>query len=549
MLIEYSRETFRGQIPASHLTDDLTVPLTAIPGLVFPGFNAVWKVFGTYKIHTCVELAGGLIPISAWIAASIQTRGGVMRKLRWEMGLALSVLMLCLLPSPGNFRWSFRWLPLLMLTLSLVGAHCLATLYESQSRRGLSCGAWAGLLVLITCLSNLWFLPNPAYPALEQGAALIATCAIWALCDTVVGQRSRWYKTVPGVATLVVAVTTYLPVESALEFPVWRRSQLTTSRILDPARRYLSIHEWPDVFISDRTGMNRPIADSGRDFVPGNFNQYIDVEFVNGYSPMWPVGLSELFRFGPHGYLGAPNNRGNQQCLEPVLRLVEAEAGSDGFLAIMGVDGVLISDRHAELVPKLLAQGWTKEARLRGSTLLHRQMTTKHVAQIISSASVTNDWANAVEQVRMGSHGGCRRVVYVDPSTKSRTEPSKFAPASIHMSTSTRHTASVEVTTLDSAGAAAMKETLVVFSRPWFPGYRAEFQGRELSVDRFNLILPAVRLPAGESGKLTLRYLPASLVQGCLFATLTVTCLVAIAVWDWKAMSAGRNAPTSATCR
>src|SRR5262249_36091054 len=70
-------------------------------------------------------------------------------------------------------------------------------------------------------------------------------------------------------------------------------------------------------------------------------------------------------------------------------------------------------------------------------------------------------------------------------------------------------------------------ETLVIFSRPWFPGYRAECNGRPMPVEVFDLILPAVRLPAGTSGRVVLEYRPAPFVLGCC---ITASC-AAVIVW------------------
>ena len=61
----------------------------------------------------------------ALLAGLIAFGRAFVRAIKWELGLLLLVLLLCMLPTANVFRWSFRWLPLLHLILALCAAESL----------------------------------------------------------------------------------------------------------------------------------------------------------------------------------------------------------------------------------------------------------------------------------------------------------------------------------------------------------------------------------------------------------------------------------------
>jgi uncharacterized membrane protein YfhO len=62
------------------------------------------------------------------------------------------------------------------------------------------------------------------------------------------------------------------------------------------------------------------------------------------------------------------------------------------------------------------------------------------------------------------------------------------------------------------------KTSLIVFSRPWYPGYAATIDGRDVPVLRADLLMPAVELTPEQSGLLVVRYRPSSLILGLCIA-------------------------------
>src|SRR4051812_35810291 len=96
------------------------VPIAALPGFFFPNWTVNWVDFSSRLMpHTATELTSGFVPPLALVAGLVFLRATLFRRLAWELGLLTVALILCLLPTAGVFRWSFRWLPLVHLVLVL----------------------------------------------------------------------------------------------------------------------------------------------------------------------------------------------------------------------------------------------------------------------------------------------------------------------------------------------------------------------------------------------------------------------------------------------
>ena len=102
------------------------VPPSAWPGLILPCWTVNWADFSTRMTpHSATELACGLVPIPALVAGFIGRGRALLRQLKWELLLLLFIFLLCMLPTAGVFRWSFRWLPFFHLILALCAAEAL----------------------------------------------------------------------------------------------------------------------------------------------------------------------------------------------------------------------------------------------------------------------------------------------------------------------------------------------------------------------------------------------------------------------------------------
>jgi len=69
------------------------------------------------------------------------------------------------------------------------------------------------------------------------------------------------------------------------------------------------------------------------------------------------------------------------------------------------------------------------------------------------------------------------------------------------------------------------RPALIAFSRPFFPGYRARINGRDLAVFSERNLIPLVEVSPGMHGRLTLHYRPDWLISGSALA------ITSAAVW------------------
>ena len=220
------------------------VPVAALPGFIFPKWTVNWVDFSSRLMpHTATELASGLVPPVALIAGLIILGRALVARIRWELGLLLIALILCLLPTAGVFRWSFRWLPLVHLLLALCAAESLQLL--GSSRKMPFARGW-----------------------------------------------------VPGLVTLAVLLGTYLWIEPNCGVPKYNLAQeLTHPAPLNSQRLYLSIYPAPE----HAYRVEEHPDPFGATIRPGSTAMFGGVRFVNGYSPIRPAGVAREFAAAIHG--------------------------------------------------------------------------------------------------------------------------------------------------------------------------------------------------------------------------------------------------------
>jgi hypothetical protein len=219
------------------------VPFSALPGFVIPKWTVNWADFSSRLMpHPATELACGLVAPIALIAGLIALPGQLFRRLRWDLGLLGVALFLCMLPTAGVFRWSFRWLPLAHVVLALCAAESLQLLGESRMRLARS---WLPAIITFACLlaTYLWIPPNCGVPKYNLAQEL--------------------NQPVP----------------------------------LDPQRLYLSIYPPPE----DTYRVEKQPGQFGTTVRPGSTSMWGGVRFLNGYSPIRPAGIAREFDFAIHG--------------------------------------------------------------------------------------------------------------------------------------------------------------------------------------------------------------------------------------------------------
>ena len=222
------------------------VPLAALPGFVIPNWTVNWVDFSSRLMpHTAGELACGVVPPVALVAGLIVLRRALLRRIGWELGLLVTALILCLLPTAGVFRWSFRWLPLVHLALVL----CAAESLRLFSARAPAARGWT-----------------------------------------------------PALATFAVLLATYLLIPPNCGVPKYNLAQqLSQTAPLDPQRLYLSIYPAPE----HAYRVEEHPSPFGLTVRPGSTSMFAGLRLINGYSPIRPAGAAREFAAAIHGEINS----------------------------------------------------------------------------------------------------------------------------------------------------------------------------------------------------------------------------------------------------
>lgn len=535
MLVEYSRESVRARLSPWHIDATMAVPLWSLPSLIFPPLWSSWSIFGERRMHMGLELAGSLVPIVILLAAWRRADRRCFQGLRWELWLCIITLALAILPSMSVFRWSFRWLPFFALALALTSGHVLARLralnhFSSPSQGNTTFGPLAICLVVAGgTIALLQGFDTTSY-TLYFTVTLSVTCLLWTVVGKWSAPQSFLRLAMPSVVVVVSTWMTYANISPSLAVPHWQLTDASAQQMLNPNRRYFSLHAYEDIFNVDAEKTLNPIGGTGESLFPGNTGMYSRVEMINGYSPVQPNGLTDMFGFGIHGYVfeksafSVPGGSDFQQ----VDVLLRRESGPDGLLALMGVDGLVLANRFCQYFPILEEQGWQKHAATKVGVVFHRAGKPGPRIHSIGQVQWTNDWLNALRSWHERPDAEAAHILFDKHAAQGKLQT--FARAEVSLLSTSRNSAVAQVHNTDSN-----REALIVFSRPWLPGYEAQFNGQLVPVERFDLIMPAIRLPKGTSGELVLQYSPKSLIVGCWVAALTMLLLLAmilLALWQ-----------------
>ncbi|HEX6085743.1 MAG TPA: YfhO family protein, partial [Thermoanaerobaculia bacterium] len=453
------------------------VPPAGFFGLVVPAFAATWKVFAGSLPHPSVELLGAFVPLAAIVAGA---RRDFLRRHLPELTLLAVLLVLMLLPSAGPFRWSFRWLPLFHLVLALLGA---VTLQKRAAKFALG-------LIALTAAAAFAFDKEPQ-ATLLHAAIVAALCLVWFFVE---------HPAMPVTITAAMIVLTFVTFSHRGEVPVWRYDEtLREPGVLDPARRYLAMYDFDSTIAKDEHG--RSTRGLRAELRPGNIPMLAGLEFINGYSPLGLAALRNVFDVDAHGPM-------NARRAELFLRY---KSGPGELLHQLGVDGLVVPEamarRHAEILAR---NGWRPAARIADALVLHRERIHSPVFKAAAAVKIADQ-----RQAYAAIFSQHTPVLYTSGPGK------RYWPRDLRIAEETRN--STHVVFEDKGG-----ETLLVFRRPWLPGWRATIDGKPAPVLRANMIMPAVEVPP-DAFDVRLYYRPTSLVAGLAIAALSLVVLVVVA--------------------
>jgi hypothetical protein len=193
------------------------------------------------------------------------------------------------------------------------------------------------------------------------------------------------------------------------------------------------------------------------------------LHFINGYSPIRPAGVAREFATSIHGEINP----------EVGSYLVNHQAGKDGELALLGVDGLVVA-READLTPQPSSE-WEPVVLTNEGRVFHR----------------------------LGSpFARVRSITSIDSRPNEQ-----FAPAAISQINDSRNYVEAVVNV-----ASDDRPALLIFSRPYFRGYQGRLGNQKLAVTSYRGLFPIVEVPAGAHGRLTLVYRPYWLIWGSALA-------------------------------
>jgi hypothetical protein len=180
------------------------------------------------------------------------------------------------------------------------------------------------------------------------------------------------------------------------------------------------------------------------------------------------------------------------------MYLLNYQAGPDGELARLGVDGIVVA-REVDIFPQPASEWELITAADEGRLFQRRGAPFARVRSITSIDSRPNE---------------------------------QFVPATISGINDSRNRveADVDVPSGD-------RPALLTFSRPYFRGYEARLRNQELAVSSYRGLFPVVEAPAGSHGLLTLSYRPDWLIWG---SDVAIACALIIVVSFFAAISQRR---------
>jgi hypothetical protein len=432
------------------------VPPAALPGLILPSWTVNWTDFSSRgRPHTAAELACGLVAPSALIAGLLWRARQLVRQIKWKLVLLLLVLLLCMIPTAGLFRWSFRWLPFFHLVLAICAAEALHLKPGSPTPASAALG-----LVVLASVAALVFHTTGSY-AFPLTWIFIGLAVVW-ICLEFLLRSSDFQSWVPMAITFCVLVATYLCLPTNCGVPRYNFSQeLLKPAPLDPQRLYLSVYPWAELTYA-MTNKPQPVGQTLR---PGSTSMWAGLRFINGYSPIRAAGVAREYATSIHGEINPDIGS----------HLLNHQAGIDGELALMGVDGIVVA-QEVSITPQPSSE-WELVVSTDEGNVFHRRS-----APFLRVHSVTSIDSRPNEQFVL--------------ATISRINESRNFVA-----------ADVDVPVGD-------RSALLIFSRPYFRGYKARIEDQKLVITSYRGLFPILEVPAGTHGRLTVAYRPAWLLWG-----------------------------------
>ncbi len=506
---------------AEGLSTIWTIPPEAFWGLLNPLYVSIWNVWGSFYRYYSFELFCGIVPPVALLLLALSPTLRKRSQLGFELLLLAATSLLLILPSGRvGYRWSFRWLPLYSLVMALVTAKTFDILERRQD------GAYDvnifgfRMSAMILCTAGCMALFVYQYFVMGYGGltenrglyavGVMSSFLLWSILQ----KRTEKYKKVvqflPVVLTIVLlGVACVIPVGERV-VPKWQGLDHFESSNLhfDSNIRYFSL-------LTQKDFLSQDAVDT---VLPGNTPMLAKVHCVTGYASMMPGKISHLFGFE---YSSAMP----QELMDATCKHAFA---TGGMFDLLGIDGVVLGFSQRERAGQAVKEGWNVVSEGPGGVILHRaRRNDMHIESALLATYEKSD-ADVVRALREKSDGA-RRHVLLDADGGQPSRDAAFAPVSIEHLVAKRNSVAADI-----ANASQETPGLIVFKRAWYPGYRVFFNDRELPLVHADMLLPAVVIPPGQSGRLLLDYAPQSLRIGLIIAGCSLLALLGLVAYGMK---------------
>jgi len=391
-----------------------------------------------------------------------------------------------MIPTAGLFRWSFRWLPFFHLVLAVCAAELL------RLKPGSATPATAALgLVVLTSVTGLIFHTSGSH-AFPLTWIFLGLASVW-VCLAFLLRRSDFQLWPPAAITFCALLATYICIPTSGGVPRYNFSQqLLTPAPLDPQRLYVGVYPWAELSYAI-TNKPQPVGQTLR---PGSTSMWAGLRLVNGYSPIRAAGVAREFATSIHGEINPAVGS----------HLLNHQAGTDGKLALMGVDGVVVA-REVSITPQPSSE-WELVASTDEGNVFHRRSAPFSRVRSISSID-----SRPNEQ-------------FVVATIANINDSRNFVEADIDVPSGDR-------------------SALLTFSRPYFHGYKARIGDQKLAITSYRGLFPILEVPAGTHGRLMVAYRPAWLLWGGGVAAVCglIVLLGVIAAWRYSSSIGTESRP------
>jgi hypothetical protein len=285
---------------------------------------------------------------------------------------------------------------------------------------------------------------------------------------------SEFQKWPSVVITFLALLATYIYLPTNCGVPRYNFSQeLLKPAPLDSGRLYLSIYPWAELTycISNKP---QPVGEVLR---PGSTPMWAGLHFINGYSPIRAAGVAREFATSIHGEINPTAGSS----------LLSDQAGKDGKLALLGVDGIVVA-RELDITPQPSSE-WEAVLTTDEGRVFHRRGAP--FERVRSIASIDS---------RPGE---------------------QFARATVSRINNSRNRVEADIDVPNGE-----RPALLTFSRPYFRGYEARLGNQKLTVTSYHGLFPMVEIPAGARGRLILTYRPRWLIWGTAVTVISAFVMV-----------------------